>query len=176
MISCVTKTSACYHTLHANHWHCLWKIPPIIAVKSNVTTFIRVLRLAVNMFYCGRVVLPYLNTLILKAWRSASWTQCPLATGIVRRQFPSLGALRDVTIGRARETALASSTYAPFTWRLLTFTGKNWKCHVIIVIKTNLLGFVVTMHPGLCVKSVKLTSYFARALVHCDNKPLQNRS
>ena len=38
-----------------NHWRCLWKIPPIIAVKSNVTTFIQVLRFLVNMFYCGRV-------------------------------------------------------------------------------------------------------------------------
>ena len=41
--------------LHANHWHCLWEIPPIIAVKSNVTTFIQVLRFVVDMFYCGRV-------------------------------------------------------------------------------------------------------------------------
>ena len=84
----------------------------------------------------------------------------------------------------ARETALASSTYAPFTWRLLTFTRWNWKCHVIIVIKTDLSGFVVPMHSGLCEQYVKslglrprdLTSCFARALVHWDNKPLQNRS
>ena len=53
-------------------------------------------------------------------------------------------------MGGARETALASSTYAPFTRRLLTFTGWNWKCHVIIVIKTDLSGFVVPMHSGLC--------------------------
>ena len=37
------------------HWHCLWKIPPIIAVKSSVTTFIQFLRFVVNMSYCGRV-------------------------------------------------------------------------------------------------------------------------
>ena len=87
-------------------------------------------------------------------------------------------------MGAARETALASSTYSPFTWRLLTFTGWNWKCYVIIVIKTDLSGFVVPMPSGLCEQYVKslglrprdLTSCFARALVHWDNKPLQNRS
>ena len=63
-------------------------------------------------------------------------------------------------MGGARETALVSSTYAPFTWRLLTFTEWNWKCHVIIVIKTDLSGFVVPMHSGLgeqYVKSLGLT-------------------
>ena len=55
VFSCVAKARGCHHTLHANHWHCLWKIPPIIAVKSNVTTFIQVLRFVVNIFYCGRV-------------------------------------------------------------------------------------------------------------------------
>ena len=49
------KASACHHVLHTNHWHYLWKIPPIIAVKSNVSTFIQVFRLIANMFYCGRV-------------------------------------------------------------------------------------------------------------------------
>ena len=58
-------------------------------------------------------------------------------------------------MGGARETALASSTNAPFTWRLLTFMGWNWKCHVIIGIKTNLSGFVVPMHSGLCEQYVK---------------------
>ena len=50
----------------------------------------------------------------------------------------------------------------------------------MIVIETDLSGFVVAMHSGLCEQYVKrprdLTSRFARALVHCDNKPLQNRS
>ena len=47
------------------------------------------------------------------------------------------------------------------TWRLLTFMGWNWKCLVIIVIKTDPSGFVVPMHSGLCeqyVKSLGLTS------------------
>ena len=43
-------------------------------------------------------------------------------------------------MGEACQAALASSTYVPFTWRLLTFTGWNLKCHVIIMIKTDLSG------------------------------------
>ena len=47
------------------------------------------------------------------------------------------------------------------------------------MIKTDLSGFVVTMHSGLCEQYVKslrlrrrdLTSCFARALVHYDNNP-----
>ena len=64
-------------------------------------------------------------------------------------------------MGGAHETAGASSTYEPFMWRLLTFTGWNWKCHVIIVIKTDLPGFGVPIHSGLCkqyVKSLGLTT------------------
>ena len=124
------KASACHHTLHANHWHCLWNISPIIAVKSNVTTSIKVLRFVVNMFIVVGLRLPYLNTPILKAWGSTSRAQRPLTTGIVRRQFPSLRGTTWRNNGRS--AALASSTYAPFTRRLLTFTGCNWKCHVII--------------------------------------------
>ena len=45
--------------------------------------------------------------------------------------------------------------YWYFKWRILTFTGRNWECHVIIVIKTDLSGFVVTMHSGLCEQHVK---------------------
>ena len=39
VISCVTKASACHHTLHANHWHCLRKIPPMIADKRQRHNF-----------------------------------------------------------------------------------------------------------------------------------------
>ena len=45
------------------------------------------------------------------------------------------------------ETPLASSTYVLFMWRLPIFMGWNWKCHVIIVIKNDLSGFVV---PNAC--------------------------
>ena len=49
-ISC----SACHHTLSGNHWHRLLKIPAIIGVKSNITTFNYVCRFCVNMCYSGR--------------------------------------------------------------------------------------------------------------------------
>ena len=90
VILCVTKASACHHTLHPNHWHCLWKIPPNIAVESNITTFIKVLRFIVNVFIVVGLFSPYWNTPILQAWGSTSQAQHPLATGIERRQFPSL--------------------------------------------------------------------------------------
>ena len=47
-----------------------------------------------------------------------------------------------------------------------------------MVIKTDLSGFVVPIHSGLCEQYVNfdLTSCFTRPLVHWDNKPLQNRS
>ena len=50
------------------------------------------------------------------------------------------------------------SQYSYFKWRIFTFTGR--KCHVIIVIKTDLSGFVVTMHWSFCeqcAKSIRLT-------------------
>ena len=94
VISCVTKASTCHHTLHTNHWHCLWKIPPIVAGKSNVTTFIQVLRFVVNMFYCGRVAFTIFKHANMKGVRQRLHQQSPLTTDIVRRQFPSL---RDTT-------------------------------------------------------------------------------
>ena len=90
VISCVTKASACHHTLHGNHWRCLWKIPPIIAVKATSQLS---LKFSDSLWICFIVVellLPYLNTPILKAWGSASLAQRSLQTGIVRRQLPSL--------------------------------------------------------------------------------------
>ena len=100
------------------------------------------------------------NFYYLKAWSSASWAQRPLTTGIGRRQFPSLSASCDVTMGVAREWLSLRARYSYFKWRILTFTGWNPKCHLISVIKTDLSGFVVTMHSGLCeqnVKSLRLT-------------------
>ena len=76
----------------------------IIDVKSNITIVNWICRFIVNMFYCGRS--PSRN--------SASWAQHPFTTGIVRRQFPLLQAPCDVTMGVAREAALASSTIFVF--------------------------------------------------------------
>ena len=111
------------------------------------------------MFYCGRVAFTVFKHADIKGVRlrlTSTASLCWLCWWVLwgdksRRQ----GAPRDVTIGGVRETALASIIYAPFTWRLLTFMGWNWKCHVIIVIKTDLLGFVVPMHSGLYKQYVK---------------------
>ena len=88
VISCVTKASACHHTLHANHWHCLWKIPPIVAVKSNVTTSIQVLRFVVNMFYCGMVASTVFKYADIQGVRQRLTSTASLDE--VRWQFPSL--------------------------------------------------------------------------------------
>ena len=113
VIPCVTKVSACHHTLHANHWHCLWKIPPIIAVKSKVTTFIQVLRFIVNMFYCGRAAFTVFKHIDIKGvrpclTRTASHDDgyCEVTIPIVKGHHVNC----DVTMGGARETALASNT------------------------------------------------------------------
>ena len=128
--------------------YCLWKIPPITAVKSNVTTFIHVLRFDVHIFYFGRVDFTVFKHGDIKDARQRLTSTASHGDGYC-------GAPRDVTREGTRETTLASSTYVPFTWSLLTFTGWNWKCHVINVIKTDLSGFVVPMHSGLWEQYVK---------------------
>ena len=57
-------------------------------------------------------------------------------------------------MGVACERLSLRARYSYFKWRILTFMGQNWKCHVI-VIKTDVSGFVVTMHSGLCEQYVK---------------------
>ena len=162
-------TSAYHHTNHSNHWHRLWGISPIMDVKSKKNS--------------GQLIPQIQSKYVLWRWnpiycilRRRHW-KCEVAR--VRRNFRPKQAPRDVTLGEARETALASSIIFA-----MGNTGWNWKCHIIIVIKTDLSGFVVTMNPGLCeqyIQSLGLTAsgldfMFARALMHCDNKPLPNRS
>ena len=65
-----------------------------------------------------------------------------------------------LTMAVARETALASTTIFVFQVENTNIHGQNWKFHGIIVIETDLKGFVVTMRSGLCeqyVKSLGLT-------------------
>ena len=178
----VRKASACHHTLYANHCHCLWKIPPIIAVKNNVTTFIQVLRFVANMFYCGGIAFTIFKHADIKG---ASRAQRPLTTGIVRRQFPSLRGTTWLNIGgSAWNGSPFEHIYVPFTWRLLTFTGWKLKCHVIIMIDTDLSGFVVPMHSGLCEQYVKSPGptpwwfdFLLRMCPHAlGHQPLQNQS
>ena len=154
VIPCVTKVSACHHTLHANHWHCLWKNASIIAVKSNVTTFIQVLRFVVNIFYCERVAFTVPKHADIKGVR-----QRPLTTGIVRRQFPSL---RGTTWRNNAMSAWNGSRFEhirAFYVEITNIHGWNWKCDVIIVIKTDMSGLVVPMHSGLCERPRDLISH-----------------
>ena len=162
-----------------------WKFRQSLVSQATLLPLIMCADSLLICFIAVEIVKTNLNTPIWKAWGSASRAQRPLPTGIVRRQFPSLRGTTWRNKGRsAWHGSRFEHIYAPFTWRLLTFKGWNWKCHVIIVIKTDLSGFVVPVHSGLCEQYVKslglrprdLTSCFARALVHWDNKPLQNRS
>ena len=115
-------------------------------------------------------------------WGGALRAQRPLPTGIVRRQFPSLRGTTWRNNGRRtrKVSRFKWSPYSYLKWRILIFTRRNWKCHVIIVIKTDLSGSVVTMHSGLCEQYAKslgqrprdLPSCFARTLVHCDKKTI----
>ena len=45
------------------------------------------------------------------------------------------------------------------------------KMAFIIIMKTDLPWFIVTIHSGLCEQYVKIWLPVSRALVHCDNKP-----
>ena len=88
VIWCVTKASACHYTLHANHWHCLWKISPIIAVKSFVTTSIQVLRFVVNMFYCGRIAFTVFKHADIKGVRQRLTSTASLNDGYCEATIP----------------------------------------------------------------------------------------
>ena len=144
------------------------------------------LKFSDSLWMCFIVVglfLLYLNTLILKTWGSASHAQRPLMTGIVRRQFLSLRGTTWHNNGRGMWNGCLFEHICAF-YMEITFTGWNWKCHVIIMIKTNQSGFVVPMHLDLCEQYVKflwltpsgLTSCFSCTLMHWDNKAHQNRS
>ena len=86
--SSARNTGACHHTLPANHWHCLWEIPPIIAVKSNVTTFLQVLRFVVNMFYCGRVAFTVFKHADIKGVRQRITSTTSLDDGYCEATIP----------------------------------------------------------------------------------------
>ena len=92
-------------------------------------------------------------------WRSASRAERSLPTGIVRRKFLSL---RGTTwLNNGNSTGIRSRFEHHIRHRL---SGKcqhsrgeieNVMLHVIIVIKTDLSGFIVTMHSGLCEQYVR---------------------
>ena len=98
-----------------------------------------------------------LDSPILRAWASVSRVWRPLTTGIVRWQLTLWRGTMWRNNGwelHAKQLSL-QAWYSYFKWRILTFTRWNWKCRVIIMIKTDLSGFVITMHLGLCKKYVK---------------------
>ena len=128
--------------------------------------------------------LPYLNTLILSPWGSASRAQRPLTTGIVRRQVPSLRGTTWRNNGRSAWNGSRFEHICAFYMEITNIHGWNWKYHVIIMIKTDLSMFVVTMRSGLCEQNVKslglkpsgLDFLFRTRPRALSNKPLQNRS
>ena len=99
-----------HHTLNANHLHGLWEIPAIICGKSNIEHSIMFADSLLICFIVAEFILIDLNTPILKVWDSTSQAQHPLITSIVRQQFPSVRASRDVTKEVACQMALTSST------------------------------------------------------------------
>ena len=88
VISYVTKTSTCHHTLHTNHWHCLWETPPITANKSNITT---VNEVHFRYLKCDKMLFTVSKHADYKCvCDSPSRAPRALTTGIVSRKFPSL--------------------------------------------------------------------------------------
>ena len=69
--------------------------------------------------------------LILNVWGSMSQAQCPLMMGNVGWQFPQW-------LEKHGKWLLLQAHYSPFKWRILTFAGWNSKCHVIIMMNTDL--------------------------------------
>ena len=104
-----------------------------------------------NCLYCFTVVefiLTTLNTPITKVWGAHHERSVPFRGalwGDNSRRYGAPGAV----------TALDSSIIFVFKWWILTCTKWNWKYHVIIVVKTDLSGFVLIMHSGLCEQYVK---------------------
>ena len=103
------------------------------------------------------LLLPYFNTPISRVWGSASRAQRPWTTSIERWHFQSLRGTTWRNSGRSAWNGSRFEHICTFTCRLLIFTGWNWNCHVIIVIKSDLSGFVVPTNSGLCDRYVGLT-------------------
>ena len=176
--SCVLRRLACHHTLHANHWHCLWIILATIGVKINITIINCVCRLTVNLFYCGRILFSDFKRTNIKGV-SAWLKQRPLTMGIARRQFLSLRGTTWRNNGSSMRTSLLTP-YSYFKWRILTFTRWNWKCHVIIISQCTQPCLLSPERPlNLITHSLVPTAHqilqllhfpFAHTLVYCENK------
>ena len=99
-ISCVRKASACHHTLHANLWHCLWKILPIIAVKKQRRNFHSSYQIRCYMFYCGRIAFTVFKHADIKGMRQRLTSIASLDDGDCGATNP-VGKGHHVTCGRS---------------------------------------------------------------------------
>ena len=87
----------------------------------------------------------------VKGARQGLTSTVSLDTGIVRRQFPTLRG----TTWRNNGTSAWNGFRFEHVCDIYAEITNNWKCLVIIVIKTDLSGFVVPMHSGLCEQYIK---------------------
>ena len=140
----MSGTLRCNEGMHVSftaiHWRRLWEIPPIIAVKSNVTNVSLVLRFIVNMFYCFRIFffLLHLNMPVLKVWGCTLRAQRPLTTGIVRQRFPSLRHVKGTTWCNDGRSSWNGSRFEQHSHVYVENTSIHrvrvkWKCHGISV-------------------------------------------
>ena len=126
------------------------------------------------MFNYSKIISTDLNTPELQVRVSASRALRPLPAGIARRHFSWLGATRDVTMGVARETALASST-------IFLFYMENTDIHEL-KLKTSCYNRDWDRSVGVCchnalglVRTVRQKFDFLFR-TQFDNKTLRNRS
>ena len=173
VISCLTKASACHNTLHANHWHCLLKI---IAVKNNVTTFIQILRIVVNMFYCGRVAFTVFKHTNIKGVGQRLTSTTSLDDGYYEAKIPFVKGTTWRNNGRSTWNGSRFEHTCAFYVEIINIHSVKLKMSCnnrdysqsVRVCCHNALGLVRTVHQI----PRELTSCFARAIVHCDNKSL----
>ena len=125
-----------------------------------------------------------LQTLILKVWGSASWAPHPVMTGIVRWQFL---LLRDTMWCNKRSSMQNSSRFEHHIC-ILNAECKHLQSEIkkscynhdrdrslIRLCWHNALRLMRTVCQIPRSSSLKvLSTSFAHALMHCDNKPLQN--
>ena len=73
---------------HINHRHRLWEIPPIIGIKSNLTTIQQFHRVIADSCFCVRIILTAFKHFDMKGSRYRVTSTASLDDGIVRQQFP----------------------------------------------------------------------------------------
>ena len=87
----------------------------------------------------------WINFLSVWAW---VWSQDPMATGTVRRQFKPLSDI----MWRNNGISMRSGTHFAFQVENMGIHMSKLKCHVIILNNTDMPGFVVIIHWCLCLR------------------------